>query len=85
MKTAAQRRVLNELGILPEQCPVEKMTYLTRILYNSPSCDTWGEQELDYILFFKDYNNDIILRPNRDEIKVSKLIHILHFTTKKGI
>ena len=70
VKRAAQRRILNELGIPPEQCPVEKMTYLSRILYNSPSCDKWGEHELDYILFFKDYNNEIILQPNPDEIKV---------------
>ena len=70
VKTAAQRRILNELGIPPDQCPVEEMTYLTRILYNSPSCDKWGEHELDYILFFKDYNNKIIPQPNPDEIKV---------------
>ena len=49
------------------------MTYLTRILYNSPSCDKWGEHELDYILFFKDYNNKIIPQPNPDEIKVHLL------------
>ena len=69
-KRAAQRRIFDELGIPSEQCPVEQMVYLTRILYNSPSCGKWGEHELDYILFFKDYNNDIIPRPNPNEIKV---------------
>ena len=44
--------------------------YLTRILYKSSSCDKWAEHELDYILFFKDYNNDIIPQPNPDEIQV---------------
>lgn len=70
VKRAAQRKSLDELGILPEQLPVEKMIYLTRILYKSSSCDKWAEHELDYILFFKDYNNDITPQPNPDEIKV---------------
>ena len=70
VKRAAQRKSLDELGIPPEQLPVEKMTYLTRILYKSSSCDKWAEHELDYILFFKDYNNDITPKPNPDEIKV---------------
>ena len=69
-KHAAQRKVFQELGIKADQCEIEKIQYLTRILYNSPSCDKWGEHELDYILFFKDYNNKIIPRPNPDEIKV---------------
>ena len=64
VKRAAQRKTLDELGIPPEQLPVEKMTYLTRILYKSSSCDKWAEHELDYILFFKDYNNEIIPQPN---------------------
>ena len=46
------------------------MTYLTRILYNSPSCDKWGEHELDYILLLKDYENVIIPDPNPNEIQV---------------
>ena len=82
VKTAAQRRILNELGIPPDQCPVEEMTYLTRILYNSSSCDKWGEHELDYILFFKDYNNKIIPQPNPDEIKVHLLDNASKLTTR---
>ena len=82
VKTAAQRRILNELGIPPDQCPVEEMTYLTRILYNSPSCDKWGEHELDYILFFKDYNNKIIPQPNPDEIKVHLSDNLSKLTIK---
>ena len=73
-KRAAQRRIYDELGIPSEHCPVEQMVYLTRILYNSPSCGKWGEHELDYILFFKDYNNKIIPQPNPNEIKVLKLV-----------
>jgi len=69
VKLAAQRKSLDELGIPPDQLPVEKMMYLTRILYKSSSCDKWAEHELDYILFFKDYSNDIIPQPNPDEIQ----------------
>ena len=80
VKRAAQRKTLDELGIPPEQLPIEKMTYLTRILYKSSSCDKWAEHELDYILFFKDYNNKIIPQPNPDEIKVSLIILLVIIT-----
>jgi len=71
VKRAAQRRILAELGIRPQQVPIEKMTYLTRILYASKSGvgDKWGEHELDYILFFKDEGSKLLLEPNDNEIK----------------
>jgi isopentenyl-diphosphate delta-isomerase len=66
VKIAARRRVWNELGIEPEDCPTEEMIYLTRILYASPSSGQWGEHELDYILFLK---RDVALNPNPNEVK----------------
>ena len=47
------------------------MTYLTRILYASPSGsgDRWGEHELDYILFLRERSGGISLIPNPDEVQ----------------
>lgn len=68
VRRAAQRRVLNELGILPEHCPTEEMVFLTRILYSAPSqCGQWGENELDYILFLK--TKALKFEPNPNEVK----------------
>ncbi|KAG1181759.1 hypothetical protein G6F35_015802 [Rhizopus arrhizus] len=37
VRTAAQRKLEHELGIPPEQVPLEKFKYLTRIHYVAPS------------------------------------------------
>ena len=42
------KKIQDKVGIPPDQLPVEKMMYLTRILYKSSSCDKWAEHELDY-------------------------------------
>lgn len=44
-RTAAQRKLEHELGIPPEQVPLDKFEYLTRIHYVAPSDGTWGEHE----------------------------------------
>ncbi len=71
VKNAAQRKVLQELGIQADQCSVDRMIYLTRIEYkaNNSADSEWGEYEMDYILFLK--SNDAALRvdPNPDEVK----------------
>ena len=74
VKRAAQRKVQHELGIPPEQVPVDKMTYLTRILY-AAKCDgdVWGENELDYILFLK-ATGTISVEPNPNEVKEIKYV-----------
>jgi isopentenyl-diphosphate Delta-isomerase len=46
VKRAAQRKLDHELGIKVVQVPVEKMKFLTRIHYLSPSgTGIWGEHE----------------------------------------
>ena len=65
-KRAAQRRIHAELGVPAEQCPVDKIQYLTRILYAAPSSSKWGEHELDYILFLR---GDMDIKPNPNEVK----------------
>ena len=45
VKRAAQRKLKQELGIEPEQVPLEKFEFLTRIHYKAPSDGKWGEHE----------------------------------------
>lgn len=45
VKRAAQRKLNHELGIKPEQIPLEKFEFFTRILYKAPSDGKWGEHE----------------------------------------
>lgn len=45
VKHAARRKLNHELGIAPEQVPLEHLTFLTRIHYKAPSNGQWGEHE----------------------------------------
>lgn len=45
VKRAAQRKLEQELGIKPEQVPIEKFEFFTRIHYKAPSDGKWGEHE----------------------------------------
>lgn len=45
VKHAAQRKLNHELGIKPEQVPIEKFEFFTRIHYKAPSDGKWGEHE----------------------------------------
>ena len=46
MKRAAQRKLLQELGIPPEQVPLEKFHFLTRMHYKAYQDDgKWAEHE----------------------------------------
>lgn len=47
-RTAAQRKLGHELGIKPEQVPLDQFQYLTRIHYLAPSDGMWGEHESRY-------------------------------------
>lgn len=44
-RRAAQRKLKHELGIEPEQVPLENFKFLTRIHYLAPSDGMWGEHE----------------------------------------
>ncbi|KAJ1724563.1 isopentenyl-diphosphate delta-isomerase idi1 [Coemansia biformis] len=71
VKRAAQRKLEHELGIKPEQVPLEKFRYLTRIHYVAPSDGMWGEHEIDYILFVK---ADVDLDINENEVKSTRYV-----------
>ncbi|XP_012275985.1 isopentenyl-diphosphate Delta-isomerase 1 isoform X2 [Orussus abietinus] len=66
VRRAAQRRLGYELGIPPEQVPVEDFFYLTRIHYQAPGDGYWGEHEIDYILFLR--KDEVTVDPNPDEV-----------------
>lgn len=62
-KRAAVRKMKHELGIDAKDVPMDRFKFLTRLHYcaadefaehaNQPSGGTWGEHEMDYILFAK--------------------------------
>ncbi len=52
------------------QCPVEKMTFLCRILYSAQCSSRWGEHEMDYILFLHmpGTSTSSMVQPNPNEV-----------------
>ncbi|CAG5126976.1 unnamed protein product [Candidula unifasciata] len=91
VKRAAQRKLKHELGIEPEQVPLENFHYLTRILYkaeNIPKDNKWGEHEIDYILFIR-RDVDVIASPNEVKsyryVSQSQLKELVGTADKNGI
>nr|AAQ84167.1 isopentenyl pyrophosphate isomerase [Pueraria montana var. lobata] len=72
VRNAAQRKLLDELGIVAEDVPVDQFTPLGRILYKAPSDGKWGEHELDYLLFIV---RDVNVNPNPDEVADIKYVN----------
>lgn len=71
VKRAAQRKLNQELGIRPEQVPLEDFHFLTRIHYKAASDGKWGEHEIDYILFIE---ADVDLDVNKNEARDTKYV-----------
>ncbi|KAK4741643.1 hypothetical protein SAY87_025231 [Trapa incisa] len=65
VRNAAQRKLLDELGIPAIDVPVDQFIPLGRMLYKAPSDGKWGEHELDYLLFIV---RDVGAHPNPDEV-----------------
>ena len=68
---AARRKLEQELGIQPEQVPISSFTYLTRVHYQSPCDDKWGEHEIDYVLICQP-GCHIDVTPNSNEVSEAK-------------
>jgi len=51
VRRAAVRKLNHELGITSDWISPDDIVFLTRIIYQAPSNDEWGEHEVDYILF----------------------------------
>jgi len=79
VKAAAVRKLLQELGIPPEQVPVANFKFLTRLHYCAPDSDTygpgaeWGEHEVDYILFIQ---TKVDVKPNPEEVGDFKYVNL---------
>ncbi|KAJ4849328.1 Isopentenyl-diphosphate Delta-isomerase II [Turnera subulata] len=72
VRNAAQRKLLDELGIPAEDVPTDQFMPLGRILYKAPSDGKWGEHELDYLLFIV---RDVRMDPNPDEVADAKYVN----------
>ncbi|XP_050384279.1 isopentenyl-diphosphate Delta-isomerase I [Argentina anserina] len=72
VRNAAQRKLLDELGIPAEDVPVDCFIPLGRMLYKAPSDGKWGEHELDYLLFTV---RDVNVHPNPDEVADIKYVN----------
>ncbi|KAL6132417.1 hypothetical protein ACLB2K_064660 [Fragaria x ananassa] len=72
VRNAAQRKLLDELGIPAEDVPVDQFIPLGRMLYKAPSDGKWGEHELDYLLFTV---RDVSVHPNPDEVADIKYVN----------
>ncbi|OAL40452.1 isopentenyl-diphosphate delta-isomerase [Fonsecaea nubica] len=70
-KRAAQRKLHHELGIKSSQVPISDFSFLARIHYLAPSDGTWGEHEIDYILFIE---ADVTLDINKNEVKDTRWV-----------
>ncbi|KAK3830422.1 MAG: isopentenyl-diphosphate delta-isomerase [Linnemannia elongata] len=70
VRTAAQRKLFHELGIEAQDVPLDDFHFLTRIHYLAPSNDTWGEHEIDYILFMRPQHKDFVdMKPSPNEVR----------------
>lgn len=74
VKVAAQRKLQHELNIPPEQVPLENFHFLSRIHYKARSDETWGEHEIDYILFIQADN--VSVDPNPGEAQAIRYVSI---------
>ncbi|KAK4771053.1 hypothetical protein SAY87_031585 [Trapa incisa] len=72
VRNAAQRKLLDELGIPAEDLPLDQFTPLGRMLYKAPSDGKWGEHEVDYLLFI---DQDVSIHPNPDEVADVKYVN----------
>lgn len=60
------------MGIPQDTIDSEEFQFITRIHYLAPSDSTWGEHEVDYILFVQ---KDIDVKPNPEEIKDTRYVN----------
>ncbi|KAF9329866.1 isopentenyl-diphosphate delta-isomerase idi1 [Podila minutissima] len=70
VRTAAQRKLFHELGIEAQDVPLNQFHFLTRIHYMAPSDETWGEHEIDYILFMRPQHKELVdMKPVANEVR----------------
>ena len=65
VKRAAVRKLEQELGISPNQVPLDAFHFITKMRYSARINETWTEREIDHILVIQ---ADVDLSPNPNEI-----------------
>ena len=70
-KTAAKRKMEQELGINPKEIDLEKLHYITKMRYKARADEKWIEYEIDYIFAIK---CDVDINPNKIEIEATKYV-----------
>lgn len=68
VKRAAVRKLGQELGIPPEELPIEGFRFLTRIHYVALEAGDWGEHEIDHVLVMQTAS-PVTLRPEPNEVR----------------
>lgn len=84
VRNACIRKLEHELGIpMEETRTLGDFHFLNRIHYMAPCNDpenTWGEHEIDYILFFKVHKGEnLTVKPNVNEVEDFKWVDINAF------
>jgi isopentenyl-diphosphate delta-isomerase len=64
IRRAAIRKLHHELGIV--SLNIDQLHLVGRFLYRAKSDEKWGENELDYALIVRNFDNSIV--PNADEV-----------------
>ena len=72
-KTAAKRKMEQELGIESNQIKLEKLNYITKMVYKARADEKWVEHEIDYIFAIK---CDLDIKPNKIEIEETKYVNL---------
>jgi isopentenyl-diphosphate delta-isomerase len=63
VKHAAIRKLEQELGIKPEDLPVDDFHFMTRVHYRAQCTEDFGESEIDYILLIQ-ADVELVVNPN---------------------
>lgn len=71
VKRAAIRKLEQELGITPDQVPIDDFHLITRMHYSARADEKWIEREIDHILFIQ---ADVTLDINYNEIDEVKWV-----------
>jgi len=72
-KTAAKRKMEQELGIEPDLIKLEQLNYITKMVYKARADEKWVEHEIDYIFAIK---CDLEINPNNIEIEETRYVNL---------
>jgi len=73
VKRAAIRKMEHELGINPDQLPIESFDFVTKMIYSARMNEEWIEREIDHILVI---HADVDLNPNPNEVSEYRWVNI---------